>query len=182
MGKTQFGIMASILVVLVGITAYGVFRPAVAVATTKTTWEYKIVGVPDVEFDQAMKTLGSDGWELVFARRASGPDEKMLYEAIFKRVAVQPEPTIASADEATSSSEAETAVAKMEGFQESMCRCRDKACADKVNEEMTKWGTEMAKTAGASREEKPDPVLARKSADIMTKYTECMTKLMMGGS
>jgi hypothetical protein len=74
------------------------------------------------------------------------------------------------------------AVAKMEGFQKQMCDCKDKACADKVNEDMTKWGTEMAKTAGAAKDEKPDPDLAKKSADIMTKYTECMTKLMMAGA
>ncbi len=74
------------------------------------------------------------------------------------------------------------AVAKMEGFQKSMCDCKDKACADKVNEDMSKWGTEMAKTAGAAKDDKPDPDLAKKSADIMTKYTECMTKLMMAGA
>ena len=74
------------------------------------------------------------------------------------------------------------AVAKMEGFQKQMCDCKDKACADKVNEDMTKWGTEMAKTAGAAKDEKPDPELAKKSADIMTKYTECMTKIMMAGA
>ena len=74
------------------------------------------------------------------------------------------------------------AVAKMEGFQKQMCECKDKACADKVNEEMTKWGTEMAKNAKPGEAEKPDPDLAKKSADIMTKYTECMTKLMMAGA
>lgn len=78
---------------------------------------------------------------------------------------------------------ASEAVAKMEGFQKQMCDCKDKACADFVNEEMTKWGTEMARTAGAGDyDERPDPDLARKSADIMTKYTECMTKLMMAGA
>src|SRR5689334_8945334 len=71
------------------------------------------------------------------------------------------------------------ALAKMEGFSKSMCECKDKACADKVNEEMTKWGTEMAKNAGAAKDEKPDPELAKKTADVMGKYTECMTKLMM---
>src|SRR3954468_3555088 len=70
-------------------------------------------------------------------------------------------------------------IAKMEGFQKSMCECKDKACADKVTADMTTWGTEMAKTAG--KDEKPDPDLAKKSADVMAKYTECMTKLMMGG-
>ncbi len=74
------------------------------------------------------------------------------------------------------------AIAKMEEFSKSMCDCKDKACADKVNADMTKWGTEMAKTAGAAKEEKPDPELAKKSADVMTKYTECMTKLMMAGA
>ena len=32
-----------------------------------------------------MSKLGDEGWELVFARRASGSDEKMSYEMIFKR-------------------------------------------------------------------------------------------------
>ncbi len=77
---------------------------------------------------------------------------------------------------------ANEALAKMEGFQKSMCDCKDKACADKVNEDMAKWGAEMAKTAGAAaKDDKPDPDLAKKSADVMTKYTECMTKLMMAG-
>ncbi len=73
------------------------------------------------------------------------------------------------------------AVAKMESFQKAMCDCKDKACADKVNEDMSKWGSDMSKNAGAGKEDKPDPDLAKKSADIMTKYTECMTKLMMAG-
>ena len=74
------------------------------------------------------------------------------------------------------------ALAKMEGFQKQMCECKDKACADKVNEEMSKWGTEMAKNAKPGEAEKPDPEMAKKSADVMTKYTECMTKLMMAGT
>ena len=82
----------------------------------------------------------------------------------------------------SSDSAASAAVAKMEGFSTAMCSCKDKACADKVNEDLSKWGTEMAKSAGAARDERPDPDLARKSADIMSRYTECMTKLMMAGS
>jgi hypothetical protein len=77
---------------------------------------------------------------------------------------------------------ASDAVAKMEEFQKKMCDCKDKACSDKVNEEMTKWGTEMAKGATGKTDEKPDPAIAKKSADIMTKYTECMTKNMMAGA
>jgi hypothetical protein len=71
------------------------------------------------------------------------------------------------------------AMAKMEEFQIRMCNCKDKACADQVNEDMTKWGTEMARSATYDPDDRPDPDMAKKSADIMTKYTECMTKLMM---
>ncbi len=75
------------------------------------------------------------------------------------------------------------AMAKMEEFSKAMCDCKDKACADKVNADMSKWGSEMAKNAGAAKaDDKPDPEMAKKSADIMTKYTECMTKMMMAGA
>ncbi|MBA2542691.1 MAG: hypothetical protein H0V17_23810 [Deltaproteobacteria bacterium] len=74
------------------------------------------------------------------------------------------------------------AMAKMEEFSKAMCDCKDKACADKVNADMSKWGTEMAKSAGAKSDDKPDPEMAKKSADVMTKYTECMTKMMMAGA
>ena len=73
------------------------------------------------------------------------------------------------------------AIAGMEDFKAKMCACKDKACADKVNEDMAKWGPEMAKNAGTARDAKPDPEAAKKSAEIMTRYTECMTKLMMAG-
>jgi hypothetical protein len=71
------------------------------------------------------------------------------------------------------------AIAKMEDLSKQMCECRDKTCADKVNGDMTKWGTEMARTATANKDEKPDAELTKKSPDIMSKYTECMTKLIM---
>jgi hypothetical protein len=81
---------------------------------------------------------------------------------------------------ACKSGKAGDVVAKLEGFQKAMCECKDKACAEKVNGEMTAWGAEMAKTMGKG--DKPDPEVAKKSADVMTKYSECMTKLLTGGS
>ncbi len=77
---------------------------------------------------------------------------------------------------------AKCAVATMEYFSNEVCACKDKACVMQVNEDMTKWGTEMAKKATAIRDDKPDPALAQKSADIMTRYTECMTKILMDGT
>lgn len=48
-------------------------------------WEYKIEAVPDLTWDAGMAKIGNEGWELVFARRANGRDERMSYEMIFKR-------------------------------------------------------------------------------------------------
>lgn len=70
----------------------------------------------------------------------------------------------------------DAAVTKMEGFQIRMCECKVKACADKVNDDMTAWGTEMAKQQ--PKGSKLSPELNKRSTDIMTKYAECMTRLM----
>lgn len=51
-------------------------------------WEYKIESIPDRSFDQRINAMGREGWELVFARRASdGSDYSptFSYEMIFKR-------------------------------------------------------------------------------------------------
>jgi hypothetical protein len=51
-------------------------------------WEYRIESFPDRSFDQRISAMGKDGWELVFARRASdGADYSptFSYEMIFKR-------------------------------------------------------------------------------------------------
>jgi hypothetical protein len=74
-------------------------------------------------------------------------------------------------------SAATEALAMMRGFTDRMCQCADKACADRVQEDMTKWGTEAAKAA--DRDERPDPDMVKQAGEIMTRYTECMTKLMM---
>jgi hypothetical protein len=76
---------------------------------------------------------------------------------------------------------ANDAIAQLEELQKKMCDCKDKACADKVNEEMTKWGAEMAKHGDGMADTKPHPDV-KKSADLTTKYSECMTKLMIGGA
>lgn len=72
---------------------------------------------------------------------------------------------------------ASEAASKMEGFAKAMCDCKDKACGDKVQEDMTKWSQEMAKSAGKDTEAKPDPELAKRMGDATTKLGECMGKL-----
>lgn len=77
--------LASLLVVLVlGFGANGYLQQRTP------TWDYLIEPVADGMFDGRMASLGADGWELVFARRASSgrfgdDDSEMLYECIFKR-------------------------------------------------------------------------------------------------
>ena len=64
----------------------------------------------------------------------------------------------------------------MEGFAKSMCDCKEKACGDKVQEDMTKWGQEMAKSSAANA--KPTELQMKRATDVTTRYAECMTKLL----
>jgi hypothetical protein len=78
-------------------------------------------------------------------------------------------------DGAMSDREAAEAVAKMDQFAGKMCACKDKACADKVQDDLTKWASEMAKKGTGN---KPSEDLVKKSSDIMKRYADCMTKLL----
>jgi hypothetical protein len=73
------------------------------------------------------------------------------------------------------------AMAKMSEFSDSMCKCTDKACADKVQADMTKWSTDMA-AKGGKKEEKPDEATMKKMTEVGQKYAECMTKAMSAGA
>ena len=77
------------------------------------------------------------------------------------------------------------AIAKMTEFKDQMCACKDKACADKVNEEYAKWAADAAKASGGGAQNMSADE-AKKFSDVGLAYSECMTKLatagMMGGS
>lgn len=67
---------------------------------------------------------------------------------------------------------------KMTDFKDQMCKCTDKACADKVAADMAKMGE--GEKAGEAKA--PDPEEAKKYAPVMKEYTDCMVKAMgMGG-
>jgi hypothetical protein len=70
------------------------------------------------------------------------------------------------------------AVAKMTEFKDQMCACKDKACADKVQESMTKWSTDMAAKAGDKKDQKADEATMKKMTEVGQAYGECMTKAM----
>ncbi|HEY0193596.1 MAG TPA: hypothetical protein VGC42_20910 [Kofleriaceae bacterium] len=73
-------------------------------------------------------------------------------------------------------------ISKMTDFKDKMCKCADKACADKVTEEMTKWGQEQAKNAGADKDAKVSEEDTKKIAAVTEEMTKCMTKAMMAGA
>ena len=68
------------------------------------------------------------------------------------------------------------ALKKMTEFKDSMCACKDSACAQKVSDDMTKWGQEQAKDVGSMPT--PDEDTTKKMTDIGTKMGECMQKAM----
>lgn len=76
-------ILVALLVVIVGLLSWNMLRVE--------KWEYKIEAVNDLTFTTDINKLGEEGWELVFARRASvgavdtGAKPGFSYEMIFKR-------------------------------------------------------------------------------------------------
>ena len=73
------------------------------------------------------------------------------------------------------------AMAKMGEFKDQMCACKDKKCADGVQDAMNKWSAENAKNAG-DKPEKPDEETMKKMSEVGTKYGECMATAMGGGA
>ena len=74
----------------------------------------------------------------------------------------------------TTGASAATILAKLEAVKAGMCRCKDQACAEQVNTEMTEWATVLAKNSATFT----DPALAKRAADLMKSYSECMVKVM----
>ncbi|MFN0253639.1 MAG: hypothetical protein ACKV2T_42620 [Kofleriaceae bacterium] len=75
-----------------------------------------------------------------------------------------------------SKSEAEKANAAMREFRDRMCACKEKACADLVQEQVTAWGTEMSVKW---RDLKPSEGETKRMSEYATTYSECLTKLVM---
>ena len=69
------------------------------------------------------------------------------------------------------------AIGKLNEFKDQMCKCADKACADKVNDEYTKSMAELTKDSSA----KPSEEVMKMGAEVATAYAECMSKAMGAG-
>jgi hypothetical protein len=61
-----------------------------------------------------------------------------------------------------------------------MCACRDKACSDKVTEEMTKWGQEQAKDQAKDQQEpvRLSEAETREAAAMGEQMGKCMMRAM----
>lgn len=84
MGKWQLWIVVALLAFLNFLVALPVLAPNRVAAT----FEYRIEGVKDAEFQSELDRMGRGGWDLVFARRAlagEGDSREGIYEVIFKR-------------------------------------------------------------------------------------------------
>ena len=80
--------LSALICLLLVICGIGIFVIVRGSRTAETRWEYRIEDVPDRSFNDEMNKMGEEGWELVFARRASDGSEyhpTMSYEMILKR-------------------------------------------------------------------------------------------------
>jgi hypothetical protein len=71
-------------------------------------------------------------------------------------------------------SKTEAVLQKLDEYADRMCVCTDKACADKVNDDLTKWATEMAK----DNEDRPDIDTTKRAEVTVKRYADCMMKAM----
>jgi hypothetical protein len=67
------------------------------------------------------------------------------------------------------------AVTKMVELADRMCECKDRLCAEGVNDDYTKWGVDMARKG--NREPTPSPEAMKRLTEAATRYTECYTRL-----
>ena len=66
---------------------------------------------------------------------------------------------------------------QFEQFADEACACKDKACADKVTERVSKWGQEMAKDHDYL-DEKPDPEMVKRFEPVAERFSKCLTAAM----
>lgn len=86
--KVQGVIIIALLLFIAGILAYKFLHKP----DHPQRFEYKIESITDKDFIDGVNKLGNDGWDLVFARRATSGEGYLStasYEMIFKRPAIE---------------------------------------------------------------------------------------------
>jgi Bacterial extracellular solute-binding protein len=74
-----------------------------------------------------------------------------------------------------SGSVTDEALGVLSGFRDRMCACKDKACASKVSEDMTRWSQEYANTTDKTP---PNDATTKRLAAIAEDLGKCMTQVM----
>src|SRR5215470_10495487 len=69
-------------------------------------------------------------------------------------------------------------IAKMSEFRDQMCACSDKACADLVTDDMTKWAQQMAKSAGSLKQPKLSDAQMKDMQQVTEEFTKCAVKAL----
>lgn len=69
-------------------------------------------------------------------------------------------------------------IADLEKFKNKMCSCKDKACAEKANEEFMKWAQELEKLFGPDF--KPDDKDQERLGQLVMEFGQCYSKLVVG--
>jgi len=88
-----------------------------------------------------------------------------------------PPAPVKAAPEPRPKTQSELAFEAMSGFRAQMCACKDKACADRVQEDLVQWSTEMAKSNDMRSGNFTDEQM-RAMQDLGSGYAECMMNAM----
>ncbi|KQC11119.1 MAG: hypothetical protein APR54_11260 [Candidatus Cloacimonas sp. SDB] len=82
MSKNQAGWIIFLLMIIIAFCCFFTLKSL----KNKVAWEYKLESTSDYAFDDEINEYGNDGWELLFARRAtSSYSDGACYEMIFKQ-------------------------------------------------------------------------------------------------
>jgi hypothetical protein len=87
-GRRNASRLSAIVVLLLLIVLAQGWQIVSGMRVKSQSWEYLIEGPADDQLQARLKTLGTEGWELVSARRATterGGRTEGIYEMIFRR-------------------------------------------------------------------------------------------------
>ncbi len=109
-------------------------------------------------------------------------DEKPPEKSMTKAAAIAQESSACrkSIEKVAGAAATADSLKKMTAFKDSMCACKDAACANKVSEDMATWSKEQA----ASPDPAPvmDEVTTKQFTDLSTAMATCMQTAMTGSA
>ncbi|HEY4181610.1 MAG TPA: hypothetical protein VGM90_32425 [Kofleriaceae bacterium] len=77
-----------------------------------------------------------------------------------------------------SASDEHAILTRVDEMKDLMCACKDLACAQRVNDRYTDWGTKAAGLTANKKKKGPSDEAVKKITEVAMAYGECMTKAM----